>query len=87
MINLIASQLFIYIFFIPTVSSAADTITANQSLYGDQTIVSSDENFEMGFYRPGNSSNYYIGIWYKKVKETTISLFLYTIYWLFQDLS
>ncbi|KAJ0693184.1 putative protein kinase RLK-Pelle-DLSV family [Helianthus annuus] len=72
MINLIASQLFIYIFFIPAVSSAADTITANQSLSGDQTIVSSDENFEMGFFRPGNSSNYYIGIWYKKVKETTI---------------
>ncbi|KAJ0693188.1 putative protein kinase RLK-Pelle-DLSV family [Helianthus annuus] len=67
MVNLIASQFFIYFFFIPAIASSADTITANQSLSGDQTIISSDEHFELGFFRPGNSSNYYIGIWYTKV--------------------
>ncbi|KAL4573053.1 hypothetical protein LXL04_019846 [Taraxacum kok-saghyz] len=50
-----------------SLSSATDTITANQSISGDQTISSKDENFELGFFKAGNSSNYYIGMWYKKV--------------------
>ncbi|KAA8524505.1 hypothetical protein F0562_010928 [Nyssa sinensis] len=54
-------------------SFGADTISANHSLYGNQTIVSSEGgNFELGFFRPGNSSKYYIGIWYKKVSLPTI---------------
>ncbi|XP_040371197.1 receptor-like serine/threonine-protein kinase SD1-8 isoform X2 [Rosa chinensis] len=44
---------------------AADTITTNQSLSGDQTIVSAGGVFELGFFNPGSSSKYYIGIWYK----------------------
>ncbi|KAM5580801.1 hypothetical protein ABKV19_010152 [Rosa sericea] len=56
------------------ISLAADTITANQSLSGDQTIVSEDGVFELGFFKPGNNSNYYIGMWYYKtiVPEKTI---------------
>ncbi|KAK9924649.1 hypothetical protein M0R45_033003 [Rubus argutus] len=52
----------------------ADTITANRSLSGDQTIVSAGGQFELGFFQPGNSSNYYIGMWYYKqlVSEKTI---------------
>ncbi|MFS7889464.1 putative protein kinase RLK-Pelle-SD-2b family [Helianthus anomalus] len=57
---LTASQLFLYLFFIPALSSAADTL----SLSGNQTLVSLNGNFEMGFFRPGVSPNYYIGIWY-----------------------
>ncbi|MFS7889461.1 putative protein kinase RLK-Pelle-SD-2b family [Helianthus anomalus] len=57
---LTASQLFFYLFFIPGLSSAADTL----SLSGNQTLVSLNGNFEMGFFRPGVSPNYYIGIWY-----------------------
>jgi len=52
--------------------AALATITANQSLSGDQTLVSEGKNFELGFFKPGNSSNYYIGIWYKKVFPQTI---------------
>ncbi|MBA0711816.1 hypothetical protein Golax_010962, partial [Gossypium laxum] len=53
-------------------SLGADTISANQSLSGNQTIVSSGENFVLGFFTPGKSSNYYIGIWYGgKVSEQT----------------
>ncbi|KAM0059045.1 putative protein kinase RLK-Pelle-SD-2b family [Helianthus debilis subsp. tardiflorus] len=48
-------------------SSGADNISANQSLSGNQTIISKGGNFELGFFKAGNSSNYYIGIWYKKV--------------------
>ncbi|PRQ52955.1 putative protein kinase RLK-Pelle-SD-2b family [Rosa chinensis] len=52
----------------------ADTITANQSLSGDQTIVSAGGKFELGFFKAGNTSNYYIGMWYYKtvVPEQTI---------------
>uniref|UniRef100_A0A7N2R964 Uncharacterized protein n=1 Tax=Quercus lobata TaxID=97700 RepID=A0A7N2R964_QUELO len=55
-------------------SLGADTISANQSLSGDQTIISNGGNFELGFFTPGNSSrsNYYIGMWYKKVSLKTI---------------
>ncbi|GJX28912.1 G-type lectin S-receptor-like serine/threonine-protein kinase [Tanacetum coccineum] len=48
-------------------TSAADTISANHSLSGDQTITSKRDNFVLGFFKAGNSSNYYVGIWYKKV--------------------
>ncbi|GMH14128.1 hypothetical protein Nepgr_015969 [Nepenthes gracilis] len=44
----------------------ADTITSSHSLSGDQTIVSAGHIFELGFFQPGSSSNYYIGIWYKQ---------------------
>ncbi|KAL9380091.1 hypothetical protein Peur_028573 [Populus x canadensis] len=56
------------------VSLAADTISANSSLSGDQTIVSARKVFELGFFHPGKSSNYYIGMWYHrdKVSEQTI---------------
>ncbi|KAJ9549332.1 hypothetical protein OSB04_021875 [Centaurea solstitialis] len=48
-------------------SSGADTLSANRSLSGDETIISKDENFVLGFFKPGESLNYYVGIWYKKV--------------------
>ncbi|KAK0588839.1 hypothetical protein LWI29_006106 [Acer saccharum] len=50
----------------------ADTISANQSLSGDQTIVSAGGVFALGFFKPGNSSNYYIGIWYKKMSRQNV---------------
>ncbi|KAI3457272.1 hypothetical protein Pfo_013935 [Paulownia fortunei] len=53
-------------------SLAVDTISGNQTLSGDQTIVSSGGNFELGFFTPGTSSKYYIGIWYKKVSKQTV---------------
>ncbi|XP_047160878.1 G-type lectin S-receptor-like serine/threonine-protein kinase At2g19130 [Vigna umbellata] len=52
--------------------AALTTVSANQTLTGDQTLVSEGEIFELGFFKPGNSSNYYIGIWYKKVTKQTI---------------
>ncbi|KAI3714098.1 hypothetical protein L1987_72688 [Smallanthus sonchifolius] len=70
--NFIASHLFFYVFFIPPLLSGADTLVVNQSLSGNQTLVSLAGNFEMGFFRPGKLPNYYIGIWYKKIKRVTI---------------
>ncbi|GLT48121.1 hypothetical protein SLA2020_217620 [Shorea laevis] len=53
-------------------SSGADTISGNQSLSGAQTIVSSRGDFALGFFKPGNSSKYYIGMWYNKVSQQTV---------------
>ncbi|EYU21174.1 hypothetical protein MIMGU_mgv1a024865mg, partial [Erythranthe guttata] len=52
-------------------SSAADTISSNQTFSGDQTIVSFGGNFELEFFSPGNSSKHYRGI-NKKVNKQTV---------------
>ncbi|KAF8409419.1 hypothetical protein HHK36_005495 [Tetracentron sinense] len=53
--------------FLSEISIAADTITPTQSISDGlgQTLVSSGQTFELGFFSPGNSKNRYIGIWYK----------------------
>ena len=49
-----------------------DTILQGQSINTSRTIVSSDGEFKLGFFSPGNSTKYYVGIWYKKVSEPTL---------------
>ncbi|PIA26432.1 hypothetical protein AQUCO_09300020v1 [Aquilegia coerulea] len=72
---------FLFFFFFLLLSTqtyfciAVDTISSGQSLTFNQTLISTGGNFELGFFKPGNSSNYYIGIWYKKVsvqKKTVV---------------
>ncbi|KAL6314139.1 hypothetical protein AAG906_011880 [Vitis piasezkii] len=36
------------------------------------TIISAGGNFELGFFSPGNSPSYFVGIWYKKISEQTV---------------
>ncbi|KAM1015828.1 hypothetical protein ACFX2J_045300 [Malus domestica] len=60
------SVILVCVFLESHVSLAADTISENQSLSGDQTIASAGGMFELGFFKPGQLSNYYIGIWYSK---------------------
>ncbi|KAK9102636.1 hypothetical protein Sjap_019890 [Stephania japonica] len=52
---------------IGTSTSAADTMFAGQFLTANQTLVSKDGKFELGFFTPGNSQNHYMGIWFKQV--------------------
>jgi hypothetical protein len=49
------------------ISSAIDTITQTQSLSDGSTLVSKGDIFELGFFNLGNSSNRYVGIWYKNI--------------------
>ncbi|KAG6470470.1 G-type lectin S-receptor-like serine/threonine-protein kinase At2g19130 [Zingiber officinale] len=51
--------------------SAADTISANSSLSGNQIITSSGGDFVLGFFKPGSTDRYYVGIWYGKVPKIT----------------
>ncbi|XP_060214659.1 G-type lectin S-receptor-like serine/threonine-protein kinase At4g03230 isoform X3 [Lycium barbarum] len=53
-------------------SVIGDTIDANKWITFASTVVSLGGNFEMGFFAPGNNSNYYIGIWYKKLSVQTV---------------
>ncbi|KAI3753819.1 hypothetical protein L2E82_25883 [Cichorium intybus] len=55
-----------------TYTRAIDTISANQTIRYGETIVSPQETFEIGFFKAGNSTNYYIGIWYKKISTGTV---------------
>ncbi|XP_047334216.1 G-type lectin S-receptor-like serine/threonine-protein kinase At2g19130 [Impatiens glandulifera] len=50
---------------------ANHTLSVNQTLSGDQTIVSAGGIFALGFFRPGKDSNKnYIGIWYNNLPIT-----------------
>ncbi|KAL3741990.1 hypothetical protein ACJRO7_017471 [Eucalyptus globulus] len=48
-------------------AQAADTLLANQTLRDGQTLVSSGQVFEFGFFSPNKSSARYLGIWYKNI--------------------
>ena len=51
---------------------AADTISPGQSISGIQTLVSSDQVFELGFFSSGNNKSWYLGIWYKKTPDVLV---------------
>ncbi|XP_018730421.2 G-type lectin S-receptor-like serine/threonine-protein kinase At1g61500 isoform X2 [Eucalyptus grandis] len=48
-------------------SSTIDSITASSPLIQNQTLVSSSQIFELGFFTPKGSAKQYVGIWYKKM--------------------
>lgn len=64
---------FLYILFISCrFCVGSDTISSGQSLFPNQTIISKGEKFELGFFSPVNSTNSYIGVWYKNIPARTI---------------
>lgn len=52
-------------------NAVVDTISPGQQLNISQTIVSAGQMFELGFF-PTDSTNYYVGIWYKNVPKKTV---------------
>ncbi|KAJ9566235.1 hypothetical protein OSB04_002201 [Centaurea solstitialis] len=56
---------------IPSLSIATDTITPTQPLAVNQTLISSRQVFELGFFNSTNN-NLYLGIWYRQVHPRTI---------------
>ncbi|KAL3741997.1 hypothetical protein ACJRO7_017478 [Eucalyptus globulus] len=48
-------------------AQAADILSANQTLRDGQTLVSSWQVFEFGFFSPNKSSARYLGIWHKNI--------------------
>ncbi|CAI0549671.1 unnamed protein product [Linum tenue] len=56
-------------------STGSETISLGRPLSGNQTLISPQGNFALGFFTPGGSSSsgrHYIGIWYNKLPDQTI---------------
>ena len=68
--------LFFFLGFQSTNTTTNDTVTntiqPGQSLTTSETIESANGIFELGFFSPGNSTKYYLRIWYKKVSNQTV---------------
>ncbi|KAK7373642.1 hypothetical protein VNO80_07057 [Phaseolus coccineus] len=57
--------LFVLCFHVLDVCTAIDSITSSQSIKDPETLRSEDGNFTLGFFTPQNSTNRYVGIWWK----------------------
>ncbi|XP_059436899.1 G-type lectin S-receptor-like serine/threonine-protein kinase RKS1 [Corylus avellana] len=69
--KLFKSLILFILFFFPFCTSI-DTLKPNQSIKGGQYLMSKEKNFALGFFNPGNSSYWYLGIWYFKVTVKTV---------------
>ncbi|KAL9160150.1 hypothetical protein ABFS82_08G181300 [Erythranthe guttata] len=49
-----------------------DTLFPDQTIVVGQTLISQTLNFELGFFSPGKSRNYFLGIWYKSTPEIVV---------------
>ncbi|KAL6277224.1 hypothetical protein ACE6H2_020825 [Prunus campanulata] len=59
-------------FFLFPFCTSIDTIAVNQHVKDGDFIVSKENNFELGFFSPGNSSSRYVGIWYASKSEKAV---------------
>ncbi|KAA8515411.1 hypothetical protein F0562_018978 [Nyssa sinensis] len=53
-------------------SQADNRITQGQKIRDGETIISSGQKFELGFFSPGNSTLRYVGIWYHNISVQSI---------------
>ncbi|XVE62859.1 hypothetical protein DITRI_Ditri06bG0153600 [Diplodiscus trichospermus] len=49
-----------------------DTTFPGQHFSGNQRLASKGGVFELGFFTPGNSKSYYVGVWYKGQRTQTV---------------
>ena len=63
----------VLILFHPAFSISVNTLSSTETLTisSNRTIVSPGDDFELGFFKTGTSSLWYLGIWYKKVPQRT----------------
>ncbi|XWS27932.1 hypothetical protein CRYUN_Cryun25bG0022900 [Craigia yunnanensis] len=53
-------------------TNGTDTILQGQTITHPKTLISSGGKFELGFFSPGNTSKYYLGIWHKVSKQPIV---------------
>uniref|UniRef100_A0A0C9QPG3 Receptor-like serine/threonine-protein kinase n=1 Tax=Wollemia nobilis TaxID=56998 RepID=A0A0C9QPG3_9CONI len=56
-------------------SSAAengDTLSLGASLRKNQTLISKNSTFELGFFSPNGTKKWYLGLWYAQVSDKTV---------------
>ncbi|XP_060970943.1 G-type lectin S-receptor-like serine/threonine-protein kinase At1g61480 [Cannabis sativa] len=69
MLNIFLLSLFLFHF---QYCYAIYNISSSQPLSQTQTLVSSNQIFELGFFNPNNSANQYVGMWYKGISPLTV---------------
>lgn len=52
-------------------NSGVDVLRGKQTISDGNTIVSANNEFELGFFSPGSCTNRYVGIWFKKISYGT----------------
>ncbi|KAK9940152.1 hypothetical protein M0R45_016826 [Rubus argutus] len=62
----------LFLFLASNFSTAADTISPSQPITGSNTLVSSNQRFELGLFAPPNSRAWYLGLWYKKFPDIVV---------------
>ncbi|XP_076959394.1 G-type lectin S-receptor-like serine/threonine-protein kinase At1g61370 [Bidens hawaiensis] len=63
--------LYILIIALPN-CTATDILSKDSPISITQTLVSSNQVYELGFFIPGNSTNRYLGIWFKNITAKKI---------------
>nr|GMD08449.1 G-type lectin S-receptor-like serine/threonine-protein kinase At4g27290 [Ipomoea batatas] len=61
-----------FLCFFCNLGGSTDSLRRGESITPNQTLVSADGNFALGFFRPGNSSSFFLGIWYTTNNNTVI---------------
>ncbi|XP_050363587.1 receptor-like serine/threonine-protein kinase SD1-8 [Argentina anserina] len=59
-------------FFLLSSHALTDTLTPEETLTNNQTLVSAGRTFELGFFSDDFSGNHYIGIWFKADKNNVV---------------
>ncbi|XP_057738938.1 receptor-like serine/threonine-protein kinase SD1-8 isoform X2 [Arachis stenosperma] len=62
---------YLIIILIITPPASSDTLTGKQILRTNQTLLSQNQTFVLGFFT-GSNTNYYLGIWYNNINPQTI---------------
>ncbi|KAL6627163.1 hypothetical protein ACP70R_030889 [Stipagrostis hirtigluma subsp. patula] len=57
--------------FLAVVAVARDTILPGEGVYGNQTLVSKNGAFELGFFSPGAGIHHFLGVRFKKMPSTS----------------
>jgi|UniRef100_A0A3N7H742 hypothetical protein len=52
--------------------TSQDSLKTNHTVKEGDLLISKGNNFALGFFCPGSSSNRYLGIWYHKIPEQTV---------------
>nr|XP_043620442.1 G-type lectin S-receptor-like serine/threonine-protein kinase At4g27290 isoform X2 [Erigeron canadensis] len=65
-------SLLILLYIPQTYAAELNIVSSSEFLLEEDTLVSPDRTFELGFFRPNGSENRYVGIWYKKISVKTV---------------
>ncbi|RXH99298.1 hypothetical protein DVH24_011623 [Malus domestica] len=68
----IFSFVFVFCCYLPLFCSASSSISQGQSIQDGETLISDGQNFELGFFSPGNSSFRYVGIRYYNISDPPV---------------